>query len=90
MMGKTCLEGTEVKLKKALAIMELIKTEGGGAEYHLKGVARSKIVFKSRPVPINRSAALDAPTNVGSKRTRADELDATVADVPAATAIAQA
>ena len=27
-MGKTCLEGTEVKLKKALAIMELIKKVG--------------------------------------------------------------
>ena len=52
-MGKTELEGELVKLKKPLAIMSLVKPEGGHSEYHAAGIVRQKYVFKTRPVPVN-------------------------------------
>lgn len=69
-MGKNQLEGSEVKFKKPLAVMDLVKLEDGTSEYQLKGVIRSKVVFKARPVP--RNDPLE-PSTVGSKRTRSED-----------------
>ena len=69
-MGKTQLEGSEVKFKKPLAVMDLVKLEDGHSEYQLKGVIRSKVVFKARPVP--RADPLE-PSTIGYKRTREGE-----------------
>lgn len=72
-MGKMQLEGTEVKLKKPLAIMTLIKPDEGSTEYHTAGVVRQKLVFRTRPVPASRPPLPEPSTLCGSKRTRSDE-----------------
>ena len=56
-MGRMQLEGELVKLKKPLAIMSLNKQDDGATEYHAAGVVREKLVFKTRPVPVNKAAA---------------------------------
>ena len=67
-MGKMHLEGEFVKLKKPIAVMSMEKhADGETTEYFLKGVVRSKFIFRSRPVPASRPACLL------NKRTRADE-----------------
>ena len=69
-MGKMQLEGTEVKLKKPLAIMTLVEDKDGNAEYHAAGVVRQKIVFNTRPVPLMKKALDPGPSLCGSKRAR--------------------
>lgn len=71
-MGKMQLEGTEVKLKKPLAIMTLIKPDDGSTQYHTAGVVRQKLVFKTRPVPASRPPLPEPSTQCGSKRARVD------------------
>ena len=71
-MGKMQLEGTEVKLKKPLAIMTLVKPSDGTTEYHAAGVVRKKLVFKTRPVPASRPPLPEPSTQCGSKRARDD------------------
>ena len=71
-MGRMQMEGELVKLKKPLAIMSLVKPEDGSTEYHAAGVVRSKVVFKTRPVPvITKSSSAAGSSLVGTKRTRA-------------------
>ena len=72
-MGKMQLEGTEVKLKKPLAIMSLDKPEEGSTAYHMAGVVRQKLVFRTRPVPASRPPIPEPNTLCGSKRARSDE-----------------
>ena len=68
-LGKMQLEGKEVKLKKPLAIMSLVKREDGTSEYHAAGVVRQKVVFKTRPVPVSRPQAAVPATDVKRMRT---------------------
>lgn len=78
-MGKMQLEGELVKLKKPLAIMSMVKPQDGSTEYHVAGVVRSKVVFKTRPVPVLAkvaAAAAAASSSVcGTKRVRPIELE---------------
>ena len=74
-MGKMQLEGSEVKLKKPFAVTNLIpgSEEGGAPEYHVVGVIRQKMVFKTRPVPASRPELPQKPQPAlcGTKRARA-------------------
>ena len=90
-VGTQAFEGQWVSLKKPLAVMS--KQPGApdatGCEYHAKGVVRSKLVFKTRPIPVPRERPPpEQPALVGSKRARADEPSA--ADKPADAAAAAA
>lgn len=73
-MGKTQLEGQRVPLKRPIAVMTLQKPDDGSREYHAVGIVRTKLVFKTRPVPLARSEPMTMPGN--SKRVRVGTPDA--------------
>lgn len=71
-MGKQQLEGEEVKLKKPIAVMTLEKDEDSRS-YRAVGIVRSKLMFKSRPVPVAPVARSEPVSMPGpNKRLRAD------------------
>ncbi|KAL1522810.1 hypothetical protein AB1Y20_017780 [Prymnesium parvum] len=66
-IGKQCMAGRWVKLKRPLAVMLQQAGEGTRHEYHVTGVVRHKLVFADRPDPV---VTAPAPMAGPSKRAR--------------------
>ena len=78
LVGTQAFEGQWVALKKPLAVTSKQPGAPGatGCEYHVKGVVRSKLVFKTRPVPRMRPVAskpLADEAGAATKRVRLSE-----------------
>lgn len=53
-IGNNLLTGKEMKIAKPLAVLEKVKNEQNETEYVVKSIITKKMLFKTRPKPVDK------------------------------------